>query len=113
MGNGTGLRGWTKQNDNYMRTRKLSLRHSNEGLKNRHASGRTRAIPERVVACTFAAPLSILDNYEGLGSHQGDSTPPFGKLPVSFPPGEQPTGGEGAYVGKGTELFVRDVYFYS
>jgi hypothetical protein len=33
MGNGTGLRGWTKQNDNYMRTRKLSLRHSNEDLK--------------------------------------------------------------------------------
>jgi hypothetical protein len=35
----------------------------------------------------------------------------FGKLPISFPFGEEPTGGEGADVGEGTELFVGDVDF--
>jgi hypothetical protein len=37
----------------------------------------------------------------------------FGKLPISFPFGEEPTGGEGADVGEGTELFVGDVDFHS
>ena len=57
--------------------------------------------------------LSILGNHEGLRSQQRDPAALFGKLPISFPPGEEPTGGEGPNVGKRTELFVGNIYFHS
>ncbi len=50
---------------------------------------------------------------EGLRNVQGDSTALFGEGTIPFPLGKEPTGREGADVGKGTKIFVGDVDSHS